>query len=323
MASAPSYYSIITGDAKLLCIFEHLVAESLDEIVPVFEEQVGYYYADIAKACGTSPQESIELAEKVVSLGLGTREYHDQILKCPHCGSDRVTSRVSCPFCNSPRIIKEALIEHISDGVMAPLSSFKKEGESLICPGCKKALPPKTKEYRTVGAWYKCSGCEKQFDSPRSIYRCRNCGKEFAVQDLTISFVSRIKVNKEALAEFSRHQLILRPVLEAMRKAGYEASSPGVIVGKSGVKHVFNLMGRREDGTITVDIAVAKAKDVVNESSVFNTFAKVLDTTPAKSFLMCIPSISESAKKFASLYRIVVVEGASVEEATKSLGSHL
>lgn len=321
MASASSYYSIITGDAKMLCIFEHLVAESLDEIVPVFEEPVGYYYADIAKACCASPQESLELAERIVSLGLGTRAYHDQVLKCPHCDSDRVTSRVSCPFCNSPQIMKEALVEHISDGVMAPLSSFKKEDESLICPGCKKVLPPKSKEYRTVGAWYKCTGCGKQFDSPKSVYRCRNCGKEFAVQDLVISFVSRIEMNKEALGEFSRHQLILRPVLEAMRKAGYEASSPGVIVGKSGVKHTFNLMGRKENGTIAVDIAIAK--DAVNESSVFSTFAKVLDTTPAKSFLICVPGISESAKKFASLYRIEVVEGASVDEATKSFASRL
>ena len=317
--SAPgSYYSLVADDPKIVAVFEYLIKKDKEELVPAFEASSGYYYPEIVQNVEVTPRESVEIADKITTLGLGTKLYHDQVLKCQNCGSDHVTVRFHCPFCNSTEIDKELLIEHVADGVMALLSSFKKKEGKLVCPGCGKTLEQEGKDYRNVGIWYGCLSCKKQFDTPKVKYICRSCGEEIEVQDIVISAVYRIVIKKEVIDEFSTRILICKPVSEALIEAKFTPSMPGILTGKSGIEHTFGIIGVNKQGrTVAIDLAISKTK--INEGPILAMSAKVMDTNPTKSVIICVPSLQENAKKVAGIYGISVVEGDTVEDATKYL----
>jgi len=179
---------------------------------------------------------------------------------------------------------------------------------SIVCPVCKKALAKEGKDYRTVGVWYGCLSCGKQFDTPKNTYLCLSCSKEFTTQELVISSVNKVTIDKAVLDDFSKRHFILRPLLSVIAEVGYEPASPGTMTGKSGYQHSFSAIGKDKDGKVyAFEIAVGNPQ--VEESAILNMFAKVLDTQPAKSYIICMPSLNINGKKIAGVYGIEVVEG--------------
>ncbi|MGQ9759259.1 MAG: TackOD1 domain-containing metal-binding protein [Candidatus Methanomethylicaceae archaeon] len=316
-----SYYSTIARDVKLVHLFEHLVKEGKDVLLPVFDPCNGYVYPDIINSCEVSPQESLELINKILSLGLGTKEYHDQVLRCPYCGSEQIRVYFHCPFCNSTQLYKELLLEHIRDGVIGALSKFKDASGTLVCPSCGSKLYTEGRDYRTVGVWYRCLTCYRQMDAPKITYLCRECKKEVTAHGLVISSVGRLIINKAALEEFSREHLAIKPIVDALKEAEYIVNAPGSLLGKSGVSHSFDIVGAKSSNIITIDVVVSK--EAINEGAIVNLFVKVLDTRPTKAVLVCIPGILESAKKLANLYGITILEGTSISDIVTLLKSML
>lgn len=313
------YYGVLSKDPQMLRVFEFFVDNKKTELNPAFDIVLGYHYPEIVSALQVTAKESLELAKRIVSLGLGVEEYHEQVIRCPFCSSEYTTVRFHCPFCSSTKLVKEVLLEHSGDGTIAPLSAFKKGGSgSIVCPVCKKALAKEGKDYRTVGVWYGCLSCGKQFDTPKNTYLCLSCSKEFTTQELVISSVNKVTIDKAILDDFSRRHLILRPLLSVIAEVGYEPASPGTMTGKSGYQHSFSAIGKDKDGKVyAFDIAVGSPQ--VEESAILNMFAKVLDTQPAKSYIICMPSLNINGKKIAGVYGIEVVEGGSMTEVSKRL----
>jgi DNA-directed RNA polymerase subunit RPC12/RpoP len=316
---AAHYYGVISKDPQILRVFEFLVDHKKTDLQPTFDIVIGYHYPEVINALQVTAKESLELAKRIVSLGLGIEEYHEQVIRCPFCTSEYTTVRFHCPFCNSTKLMKEVLLEHPGDGTIAPLSSFKKGGvDSIVCPVCKKALVKEGKDYRTVGVWYGCLSCGKQFDTPKNTYLCLSCSKEFTTQELVISSVNKITIDKAILEDFSKRHFVLRPLLNAILEVGYEPASPGTMTGKSGYQHTFSAVGTDKDGKVyAFEIAIGNPQ--VEESAILNMFAKVLDTQPAKSYIICMPSLNINGKKIAGVYGIEVIEGDSMAEVSKSL----
>jgi len=312
-----SFYSLIANDPKIISVFEFLIRQDKTELVPVFEPGTGYYYPDIVKNVEVTPKESMDMVDKIINLGLGTKVYYDQVLRCGTCGTDHVTVRFHCPFCNSTEIDKELLIEHSADGVMALLSSFKKKEGKLICPGCGKVLEQEGKDYRNVGIWYGCQSCKKQFDTPKAKYICRTCNKVIDIQDVLIAGIYRIVLKREVIEELSTRILIVQPVFEALTEFKLSPSMPGLLTGKSGIEHTFGIIGTKGDKNVAIDLAISKTK--INEGPILAMSAKVMDTMPTKSIIICVPGLQDNAKKVAGIYGISVIEGETVNEATEQL----
>lgn len=321
MASADvapgSFYSLIANDPRIISVFEFLIRKDKTELVPVFEPGTGYYYPDIVENVEVSPKESMDMVDKIITLGLGTKVYYDQVLKCSICGTDHVTVRFHCPFCNSTEIDKELLIEHSADGVMALLSSFKKKEGKLICPGCGKVLEQEGKDYRSVGIWYGCQSCKKQFDTPKVKYICRTCNKEIEIQDVLIAGIYRIVLKREVIEELSTRILIVQPVFQALTEFKLSPSMPGLLTGKSGIEHTFGIIGTKGNKNVAIDLAISKTK--INEGPILAMSAKVMDTLPTKSIIICVPGLQDNAKKVAGIYGISVIEGETVDDATEQL----
>jgi hypothetical protein len=317
-ATPGSYYSLISDDPNTIKVFEYLIRHDKNELIPTFEPTMGFFYPDIVNNCQLTSKESVAVAEKIIQLGLGTKVYHDQVLKCQSCVADQVSVRFHFPFCNSTEIDKELLIEHVADGVMALLSSFKKKEGKLVCPGCGRILEQEGKDYRNVGVWYGCLSCKKQFDTPKVKYMCRSCNKDIEIQDVVISAVYRVAIRKEVTDELSTRLLICRPISDALLEIKLSPSMPGILTGKSGISHTFGMMGTNTDNkTVAIDIAISRSK--INEGPILAMSAKVMDTSPTKSIIIAVPGLQENAKKVAGIYNIQVIEGDTIESATEKL----
>jgi len=317
-AAPGSYYGLIADDPKTVCVFEYLIRSDKNELVPSFEPSMGFYYPDIVKNCNLTAAESVEISKKIINLGLGTKMYHDQVLKCQTCVADQVSVRFHCPFCNSTEIGKELLIEHVADGVMALLSSFKKKEGKLVCPSCGKTLEQEGKDYRNVGIWYGCLSCKKQFDTPKVKYVCRTCNKEIDIQDVLISAVYRVVIKKEVIDELSTRLLICKPVSDALNDAKLTPTMPGILEGKSGINHTFGIMGiNKNKKIVAIDLAISKSR--INEGPILAMSAKVMDTNPTKAIIIAVPGLQDNARKVAGIYNIQVIEGDTVEDATVKL----
>lgn len=316
-------YSVITSDERVTKLFEYLVNKKKTVLAPAFEIVMGYHYPDIMEAVKVTSMESVSFAKKLVQMGLAIEDYKEQVVRCPHCNSEYTTVRFHCPFCSSTRLSKDLLVEHLSDGTIAPLSNYKKGGTGLICPSCKK--PVNERDYRTVGVWYSCLSCGKQFDTPKNSYLCLSCGKRFNTQELVISFVNELKIKSEVLDDFARRHMLLTPLVNIMVDAGLESKSPGTIVGASGYSHVFSIVCTNHNGKkYAFDLQLSEKP--IDETAVLAMFAKVVDTKPDGSYLIAIPGMVENGKKIASVYRIGLIEGQSVQEvipAIKELVSKL
>jgi len=108
-------------------------------------------------------------------------------------------------------------------------------------------------------------------------------------------------------------------------KEGLSVESPGLIKGKSGANHSFDIIAFQEDNlqkVIVVDLAMSTGS-VVSEQPVIALFAKIFDVSPERAFLIAIPKLSENAKRMAELYKIHAIEAENQEEALASLKENL
>lgn len=317
-----SSYDAILSDERLIKLFEYLIKKGKNTLIPEYDPKEGTTYPDVIEACNTTQKEVLEIVNKLVSLGLGNFEYYDQILRCPYCGAEHLKIYFYCPFCNSLQIYKEILMEHIKDGIIGPISKFKKTDGTLICPSCGTKLTIEGKDYRTIGVWYRCLSCYRQFDTPKINYQCRICKKEMTPHGLIITSVSKVIIRKEVLEEFANKHFIIKPLMNDIKNellnAGFTVNSPGVLIGKSGVSHQFSIVAIDSTGrNIAIDLITSKGK--VGEEEILNFFLKNTDISPYKAIIIAIPELTENARKLATIYGINVVNGRSPSEIIPQL----
>jgi len=131
------------------------------------------------------------------------------------------------------------------------------------------------------------------------------------------------KVSEKRRTElYRRHtmQFMTAPIKEFLEAKGFHVDEPAVIKGKSGVKHMFDIVAHKGDITrnvIVIDITTF-TKDMP-EQPVIAMFAKIIDVSPDKAYLITIPRITENSKKLAKLYNIEIIEAKNQKEAIDAL----
>jgi hypothetical protein len=251
------------------------------------------------------------------------KELYDKIVFCPKCGSASVSTRYCCPFCKSFDIQKSALVEHIKCGYMDTEDKFCK-GEKYVCPKCNEELKQIDVDYQKAGIWCACRNCKKSFDTPVTMHFCRNCGETYIFEDAVIKDVYAYSLKENVTAESSINLFLVSAIREFLMKERMNVESPGLLRGKSGANHSFDIVAYPSDKSraIVVDLAMSTGP-VVSEQPVIALFAKIFDVSPDKSYLIAIPKLSENGKKMAELYKILAIEAKNQEEAIASLETSL
>ena len=143
-------------------------------------------------------------------------------------------------------------------------------------------------------------------------------------EEIVIKDVYSYTLKEDVTAESSLNWFLVAAIREFLIKQGLNVESPGVLKGKSGANHSFDIVAYKGDKSqlTVVDLAMS-AGSVVSEQPVIALFAKIFDVSPERAFLIAMPKLSDNGKKMAELYKIRAIEAENQEEALESLRESL
>jgi hypothetical protein len=293
-----------------------IMHSTVKEMKPVFNSVKGYYFKEVDETTG-SPEESNRILKILEDNNILNRRFHDKTVVCPSCGSWRIGVHYDCPKCHSSNIDKNQLVEHLRCGLIDSFDKFAKDGK-LECPRCKAEVSESI-DLKRRGSWLFCSACATRFDEPVVVDQCWDCGQRFAVGEGTLKTVFAYVLNEQVTAEFERSLLLLSPVKTILEGIGYSVEMPASRVGTSGISNEFDLAAWRTNTPEPIMIDAAVDSKPVDKTCVVNMFAKALDVPHQRAIVLAVPKLEDGAMALAKLYKIQVVEGNSIEEASQRL----
>lgn len=304
-------------DPAVQLLLSRFVKGELMELVPSFDLGQTANYPEVEAVVDGDATAAKELVEKLWDAGILKRKFFEKVLVCPSCLSANVSNDYVCPNCNSIDIERKTLLEHSACGTIDSVDNFLVEG-GLICPKCNKEMAEAGIDYQKLGSWFQCAQCGKRSDMPSPIHRCRNCGHIFTIKDTGFVNIYTYRLGTDAEEEFKRSYLVMRPIGSVLEDFQFKVDMPGQIAGRSGALHRFDAIASRGASEVVV-LDVIASDNQIDEVPVASLYAKIFDVAPSQAILIAIPSLTEKARKLASLYRITVIEAAGSQEASEQL----
>ena len=310
-------------DRNVQMLLNKFLSGEIKAIEPVYDSEVGYRYPVVENIVSEASQVEPFL-NRLYEAGIIEKQLFDKILFCPKCSSADISTRYCCPFCKSFDIQKSSLIEHVKCGYMDLEANFR-VGDKYVCPKCHEEMSKIDVDYRKAGIWCTCNNCKKSFDIPVPAHFCRSCSVNSNFEEIIIKDVYSYTLKENVTAESSLNWFLVAAIREFLMKEGLNVESPGLLKGKSGANHSFDIVAYKGDTpqkAIVVDLAMSTGS-IVSEQPVIALFAKIFDVSPERAFLIAIPKLSENGKKMAELYKIHAIEAKNQEGALESLKESL
>jgi len=296
-------------EPKVQQVCSHFVYGSKRPLEPEFgKDRVPAYFLDLAGE-GRVPVER-SLLEQITDLGILKREIFERLLFCPKCNSpSAVYVRFRCTQCGSIDISINRMIEHLNCGTIHQETAFRSGGGSrLICPSCKKPLE-KPEQWRLIGLMCSCNKCGAHFEDPVQGFHCRNCKSDFNLATAQVTDVHIYTINNKILGEI-RSQLGIPVIVDVLKAAGYEVTSPGLLMqGEKSAQ--FSILARQSDRTVAIDLYLSDSE--VEVEPVLEMYVKLLEVSPSVAIFAGIPRLSKKARDVAGVHKILVAEGATPE----------
>lgn len=283
---------------EVLSVLEKMLAKGVSSIAPTVDERGGISYS---VGDGDAGGLKIDALESMVTAGIFEKKSEGRLLCCPqHDGAIDLAPLLRCPHCSSSRLNKSSLFQHNCGFTGAP------EVFSSVCPHCGKPSPPQT--VKPVGTWYECEGCKKRSAQPNVFLFCKRFNHEFAIGLARLIDQATYNLTSEAAFAMKGRLGIVISVLNRLRSAGATVEVSGKMTGKSGVMHDFDLILNSSRGKVPIDVKVGDTGPV-DVVGVLSTYAKALDTNTNPTILVATPSATEDARRTASAYNMVLIEG--------------
>jgi len=275
-----------------------------------FNFEAGWHHPSLTKLS----REELEAAlRKLVNMGLITEEEVEKSILCPSCGSFKVLTFYVCPSCSSKKVEKDLILEHLTCRALNRREGFKSSGK-LVCPSCKREPRSLGSDYLIVGAWFKCSGCGKTFEMPGVSHRCVACGFNFDFKDSVYEAVKEYSLTSKGLEEVKRIRFI-RVAEKAAEKAGFTPELKGRVKGLSGLEHGFDLVLRKGENTVVLDVVLGGAAGSLTASAL----AKLYDVSSVTPIIAVTPSAPAEVKALAARRKAILVEAETPEELSLAL----
>jgi len=307
-------------DRRVQALLNKFMSGSIDALIPIFDLKRGFVYPDVEEIIGES-EDAEKFLAMLVEAGVLKRELYDKAVHCPKCGSMNVSVQYCCPFCLSYDIKRSSLIEHIRCGYIDIEEKFV-SGVELICPKCRRKLTMEDVDYRRAGLWCTCNKCGRSFDMPTPKHFCRNCQTSFTFENAKIKEAYKYRLNEDFVKTATSEWSILAPIRKLLEEKGFKVETPGFMEGRSGVKHVFDIIaynnGRKSE-RLAINISTSPDGKQVPDHAVIDMFAKTYDSDIEKAILIAIPKISENGRKLANHYKICLIEAKTPEETIERI----
>lgn len=213
--------------------------------------------------------------EGLALRGLLRRRHFIRTHTCADCASHRLLAFEACHGCGGSDLVDEPLVHHYRCGCQQPESSFV-QGNTLVCPKCRRSLRHFGMDYGKPGSVVHCRSCGNTAPEPDPSFVCLDCSKKFGGRaakatdwfhyDLTEAGVSAVLNGMQvgetelraeadpALCSMREFQLLAGAALRHARKASLPigiarcapADLPGWCehYGQAGVKNALNEVAR-------------------------------------------------------------------------------
>ena len=309
----------LLSDELLRKLINKLLDSETARIEPVFFPHEGFRYKRAEETMELDADTTRKLLKELHQVGILKKILFDKTVFCPDCGSPNVSVHFNCPSCGDMDTSKLSLVEDLACGYIGKEDEFKQDGK-LICPHCGRQLVKPGVDFRRVGIWYVCNRCGNEFDIPVITYTCRECKRVFSTEEATYEPVYAYELDESVREVALTIRSILGSLMGLLRSRGFMVESPGIVNGRSGQKHVFDLIARGGSGkSMAVEVYISDKP--LPERVVTTTFAKFYDTTFSDAILIAIPRVREEGRRLANLYRIHLIEGMKRDEILRNFRS--
>ncbi|MGB2706078.1 MAG: response regulator [Candidatus Omnitrophota bacterium] len=171
-------------ERKRIELLEKMINEKIMKLVPEYNmvSPNGYGWPYAAEFFGIKDGSEINHINFITEKGCFDREFFDKVLLCPHCGHHDINVRETCPSNHSTNISVAEMIHHFRCGYVGTEAEFR-QGIRYVCPKCGAELRQVGIDYDKPGQSYICHDTKEKFTEPDVYCQCRNCKKQFAVDD--------------------------------------------------------------------------------------------------------------------------------------------
>jgi len=269
--------------------------------------------------------------DSLVRKGFLKAELIDKLITCMACGSANVRVKKLCPECMSLRLRKEGLIEHFSCGAVERQAAFESGNGDLICPKCKAKLHLIGSDYRMLPPSYVCLGCNVRSSEPLLVVKCDDCGSTAQLDEEPEVFLYKYTANSELPMQEMQQIKPIEVCTKFFRNLGYTVVAPAYVSGRSGTKHLFDILilgrvgwietedpmvtkssQRKDNGNTVIQLLIgSKPIDLETMTRIYG----MINDIDCDSLIFVIPGMTENARNYASAYNMKISEGKNIEEA--------
>lgn len=294
-------------------ILNMLLTRNIKELKPMFDLQYRCRYPEVEYVSQLEPVEVIGTLESMSMHSILDSHFHDRIPVCDKCASANLTIVYLCTYCKSRNIEKSQLVEHSSCGYIDSEERYIK-GSETVCPRCNSYLRMNGTDVKIQGGWFSCKSCSRWHHEPTLILTCRECERMMSIRDVSFADLYSYTLHED----LDLHSIIFpENIRKSLEELGYQAESPGVLMGKTGIKHQFDIVCHDENATTAIDVVYSDT--IVNESHIMKQFAHVFDCNVNQSIFIAIPGVTEAALKLAAQYGISIIQGNDARQVIDEL----
>lgn len=278
------------------------------KLKPEYDPRFGFRYPEAERIVNEDPEETKAILRRLAELQVLKEKFAEMSLQCPSCGSAEISTLYICPHCESPRISRNALIEHIACGYIDNIAKFRTDGE-LVCPKCRATLNKGS--YRNAGSWYECNDCGKRVELLKVTHKCRKCNVNFLFDEARYIEFYSYSLNPDVISEVKMGVLFSTLIKDVLSDLKVKVKVPGVIKGRSGANHQFDALIRTSKGKIIALDALISSRPI-EQSEISSEYGKIIDSE-AEAYIIASPSVDEDASKLVKAYNMKVLEGELLE----------
>jgi len=180
----PTALPLSADEKKRMGLLMKMINEKTKSLTPDYNMASfsGYFWPYAAEFFDVKDGSEINHINFLNDKGCFDREFFDKVLLCPHCGHHDLNVRETCPSNHSTNISVAEMIHHFRCGYVGTEAEFQ-QGIKYVCPKCSAELRQVGIDYDKPGQSYICHDTKEKFTEPDVWCQCRNCKKQFAVDD--------------------------------------------------------------------------------------------------------------------------------------------
>jgi transcription initiation factor IIE alpha subunit len=264
-----------------------------------------------------------QILDFLESEGILVKEPTQSFFACSNCDSKDLAFRVRCPACKGEAFKIGSALEHLNCG-HADLEDAFISANGFRCPNCKKGLKTLGLDYRRFNHYYKCINCARLSGLVDELLLCNRCGRKMSLDETRHGMLSSYRYNPESRAKIEHRLLTFTQLREKLASHRYASKFAAHAVGKSGVRHRFDIIAWPTDEpqgeqhpSIIVDIFLGNPEAL--EGQIAAAVAKSMDVGSKHAFLAVVPQATPEWIKNASSYGVTIVECPSMSAVSSRL----